>query len=193
MNRKTVLAFALGAATGGAVAWRAAKRKYAAIAQEEIDSVKEYYRPYKPSCLVSDVEREEAAELRDLPFEYHDRQDEIDRADEIIERESYGKHPVYTYSDTPYQIDLEDFGAGDGYDEIQLNYFADGVLTDDMNTPLEDWEQYVGADYAEPFVKHGADAVYIRNDQRKCDYEILKIESTYAEELADNPYEAVHL
>jgi hypothetical protein len=35
--------FALGAAIGSASAWQLAKRKYAQIAQEEIDSVKERY------------------------------------------------------------------------------------------------------------------------------------------------------
>ena len=41
---KAVISFVAGAAIGSLLAWKFAKDKYERIAQEEIDSVKEYYK-----------------------------------------------------------------------------------------------------------------------------------------------------
>ena len=52
--------------------------------------------------------------------------------------------------------------------------YADGVLTDDWDHPIEDVEGLVGVESLTHFGEYEEDSVYVRNDRYKTDYEILK-------------------
>lgn len=182
--------FAAGAAIGSAVAWIYAKKHYERIANEEIESVKE--------CLshrVNETEQEEvddaqtpdenanpvppsvkpslkdyAAMVNGLGYvDYSRRNERNDEATEEVD-----------IMDEPYVIKPEIFGEED-YEEVSLTYYADGVLTDEQDNPIEDEDGLVGEDYADHFGEYEDDSVFIRNDRLKIDFEILADQRNYSD------------
>lgn len=91
-------------------------------------------------------------------------------------------------ADKPYVIQPSDFGEFDDYEKISLTYTADGVLLDDMNEIVDDIEENVGEDSLEHFGEYEDDSVYVRNDAKKCDYEILLEQRNYQEILETQPH-----
>ena len=87
---------------------------------------------------------------------------------------------------TPYVIDPSEFGMEDEYDTQSLTYYADSVLADDVDD-IVDAAETVGEDFANHFGDYEDDAVHIRNDERKIDFEILKDERTYKEAMKGKP------
>ena len=72
----------------------------------------------------------------------------------------------------PYVITPEEFDE-EGYETISLTYYADGVLTDEQDFPIEDVEDTVGNDALNSFGEYEDDSVYVRDDDKGIDYEIL--------------------
>ena len=81
--------------------------------------------------------------------------------------------------DKPHVISPDEYGDCD-YTTISLTYYSDGVLADDEDEIVEDIDNTVGADFAEHFGDYEKDSVHIRNDRRKCDYEICKDNRSYS-------------
>ena len=86
-------------------------------------------------------------------------------------------------------IPPHELGEADGYEVESLTYYADGVLTDDWDHPIEDVVGYVGEDFSSHFGEYEEDAVHIRNDILKKDFEILKDLTNFA----DKPKHHYHL
>jgi hypothetical protein len=184
MNYKlfNVLAFATGAAIGSAVTWKFLKDKYERIAQEEIESVKEVFsrrREQEEKVVVNEDDEprkfdekpdimELAAKVRELGY--------VRDQDENEEKEENDMR------DKPYVISPEDYNDGD-YNTESLTYYADDVLTDgyDMLLSEDEIEDMVGLDSLNHFGEYEDDSVFVRNDEREIDYEILRDERTYAE------------
>lgn len=178
------LCFCAGAMIGGAAAWLYAKDLYSRLAEEEINSVKEVYarREEKdtetPQTLVSNSKVQEKASIADYA--------------ERIRREGYTEYsktieePAQTTVEAPYVISPQEFGELDGYTPVSLVYYADGVLADEDCEIIGDTEDIVG-DGLEHFGDYEDDAVYVRNDARKCDYEILKDTRKFTEVLKTLP------
>lgn len=177
---KNLIIFSLGAAAGVAVSWKILTDKYERIAQEEIDSVKDYYS-----------KRNDVAESEPVSEEVEVANDaaKAEKYNDILTDEGYTN-----YSDTekggnemaikkiePYIIVPEDFGELDNYDVISLTYYADGVLTDDYDEIVENPDDVVGPDFAEHFGEYEDDSVFVRNDRLKADYEILYDMRKYSE------------
>ena len=81
----------------------------------------------------------------------------------------------------PYVIAPEKFMEHDDYDTISLTYYSDNVLADEDNEIIEDVEGVVGEDSLNHFGEYEDDAVYVRNDARKVDYEILLDQRKFSE------------
>lgn len=166
--------FIAGVSLGAAVSWKLLEEKYKQITNEEIESVKEVYRKkFEANVKITDVE---VTVKKDEPVkkEYSDLVKKLGYSDEEVTKEVKKK---------PYVIPPEDFGELDDYDTVSLTYYADGVLTDDQDEPIEDVEKLVGKDFATHYGEYEDDAVYIRNDELQTDYEILKDVRNY-----DIPY-----
>ena len=79
----------------------------------------------------------------------------------------------------PYVIDPNEFGECD-YSTVSLTYYADDVLTyDEDDEIVVDRDDIVGNDAVNHFGEYEADSVFVRNDARKCDYEILYDQRNY--------------
>lgn len=185
-NGKIIFSFIAGAALSAAVSWRYFKTKYERIAQEEIDSIREYYRTTRGEIdemhehVDDNVAKAiaQGASKKKIVTEYAD----------ILARESYVE-PSVTESmkkeaetmSVPYVIAPEEFGERDNYETISLTYYADGVLTDDFDEPIEDVEAIVGEESLTHFGEYEDDSVFVRNDKLKTDYEILADSRKYSD------------
>ena len=72
----------------------------------------------------------------------------------------------------PYVIEPEEFDTL-GYKTVSLNYYDDGVLTYENDDIIENVDELVGRDSLSHFGEYESDAVYVRNDTLKTDFEIL--------------------
>ena len=172
---KMIFAFTLGAAAGVVVAQRYFKTKYETIAQEEIDSVKEvYYKKRK-----NEIEKTVDNICNNKP---NDNLGELDAYKDTVHDLGYDKKEGGSEAMTDNMIEVippDEFGAYDDYDLIGLTYYANDVLTDDGDFPIDDPEEVVGPDALDSFGEWEDDTVYVRNDTLKCYYEICRDNSEY--------------
>ena len=206
---KNFFTFVTGLVIGSVVTYVVVKDKFEKIAQEEIDSVKEVFGRRVEKEADKKVEKIAEKEVEKIRKEYNkydnlaknytsysenkpEENNEEDEVEEVCEDNEDGVELFEVErasgSDRPYVIDPWDFGGEDGYDTITLNYYADGVLTDDDNNVIEDEEidDIVGKDFAEHFGEYEKDCVCVRNDRLKTDYEICRDLIEYST-LLSNP------
>lgn len=167
-----VVIFVVGAAVGSAVTWKLLKTKYEQIAQEEIDSVKEAFsKRFTPEDSNGP---QESGESQMTLNEYSEKLKEMKYANDLAMAEKEKKGVIIDMNKSePYVISPEEFGELDDYDAISLNYYADGVLTDDWDNVIEDVDDMVGLDSLNHFGEYEDDSVFVRNERDKADYEIL--------------------
>ena len=197
MNRTStkLFIFAAGAAIGSAVAWLYAKKYYEKVANDEIESMKEWLarrveeqdeamdeektpeptaNPVSPSAKPDLMEY--ASKVKDLGyFDYSRRTEKPEEPEQSDDEEE-----EVDILDEPYVIKPEVFGEED-YEEVSLTHYADGVLCDEQDNPIEDVDGLVGADYAEHFGEYEDDSVFVRNDRLKIDFEILADQRNYSD------------
>lgn len=178
---KKLLYFATGAALGSFVTWKLLKDKYEKLANEEIESVKEALSKKgskngeKNTEVTSSDEEDVETEFDEETIEeYHNLTNTYIKDYNTDEKEeSYVK-------DKPYVLDESDFGMFDEYDTVTLHYYADDVLADDLDILVDNPEETVG-DVKSYFENTDDDIVYVRNEVRECDYEILKCHDKFSE------------
>lgn len=187
MNKLSyLLTFAAGALIGSAATWYFVKDKYEKLAQEEIDSVKE---TFKKSYEDQEVKHEE--EIHEVEKKYYNSlaqnygYEKKSRLETILEED---EEEEVKKMDEPYVIKPYEFGDYIDYEQISLLYFADGVLADeDTLDVIDDVEETVGEYFADHFGEYEEDSVYVRNDAKRCEYEILKDERQY-KDVASKKY-----
>ena len=186
-----VLFLAVGAAIGSAVTWKFLKAKYEQIAQDEIDSVKEVYlRKSKEDTETLESVKQALEKIGKVSKPI---QDSYEVMKEKISNLGYssideeGKEREQMPIEKPYVISPDVFGDADGYDVVSLNYYADGVLTDDWGDIIGNVDDIVGEESLTHFGEYENDSVFVRNDRLKTDYEILKDERNFSD--IKNPYE----
>ena len=179
VNKSTVglISFAAGAAIGSVATWIFIKKKYEKIAQEEIDSVKEVFAK-KIEEAAAQVEENDIPEFDEEDYEEYGRLTNT-YCDPDFPHLGSGK--AYTISPTI-------FGEIEDYERFNFTYYADGTLTDENDCIIEDVEGVIGLDVAAHFGEFEDDAVHVRNDRLKCEFEILYDQRDYAEVLNQKPY-----
>lgn len=200
---KGFMIFIMGATVGSIASWQYAWKKYAQIAQEEIDSVKEAYRNERMvTPIVSEPDEDariRAEQAKDKPSvteyaakllkqgytNYSSMSSEQKEVENIKNEED--EEPMV--NDNPYVIPPEDFGELNDYEKISLTYYDDGVLADDNNEPVDDVENLVGLEALESFGEYEDDSVFVRNDRLKCDYEILLDQRRHSDVVNRRPHE----
>lgn len=196
---KGVLIFVLGAAAGSLATWKLIEKKYKDIAQEEIDSVKDTFSKMKKNEYPDKLEDYPDFEEFDDSYDSDDVEEEpkpeqkIDRNNkpDIVEyakilsetgytnyaerqdkKEKKGVEPVE--DERPYVISPDEFGEKDGYENVTLTYYADGVLTDYFDNVISNIDEVVGFDSLDHFGEYEDDVVFVRNEKMETDYEILR-------------------
>ena len=89
----------------------------------------------------------------------------MEEVEEELANGEQGDEDIYE----PFIIRPEEYGELHAYETLSLNYYADGVLTDDLDNPIEDVESLVPADFADHFGEYDDNAVFVRNDNLECD------------------------
>lgn len=179
---KYIFAALAGAAVGSVVTWKIVKTKYERIAQEEIESVKEFYSE-KYGKKTEDSTNETPSKQEQNKVMIGEYMGHVDRyTSHSDENEQKGG------SDTmdkvgPQVISPDEYGEISEYETLSLTYYADEVLTDDMDNIIEDIEATVGYNFADHFddFSDDPDTVYVVNHRLKCYYEICRDDANYSD------------
>lgn len=170
-----VFIFAIGAAVGSVVTWKIVKTKYERIAQEEIDSVKEVFS------------RRQTQEDIDDKIETESLNTKLEQLENYKDTLKTLKYNVENKKG-PHIITQAEFGDGEyEYDLVSLNYYSDGILTDDFDVEIANAEAVIGEECLSLFGNPDVDIVYVRNDTLKTDYEILYCDEKFSEMIHYNP------
>lgn len=197
-NIKFALVFAAGAVVGSAVTWKMLKSKYEQIAQDEINFQVERFTRRETEL------NKELEDVNDVLTSYEKiEKAQVEEYKKTVAERGYTDYSSYSKPDTPeeeqteeeiskdrpYVITPDEFDENDNYQCINLTYYADGILADDGDYIVDDVDNTVGVDSLNRFGEHANDAVHVRNDRLKCDYEILKVKQTYKEVVGINPHQ----
>ena len=197
MNKITgLLIFASGAAIGSVVTWKVLENRYEQLFQEEIESMKDMFE--KRPTVAENTDEETDSDDTQSETEVRAAADNAKVKPSITEYASVLQKNEYTdYSsisakeeaekkneetDKPYTISPEEFGEFEDYTQISLTYYADGILTDENDEVIEDVEEVVGYESLAHIGQFEEDAVHVRNDRLKCDYEILQVLDKYSDD-----------
>lgn len=183
---KNIVIFVSGAAIGSVVTWKLLEKKYKDLADEEIASVIETFKNRKDTKIKKVNNREKEEDSATIP-------ETIDTMNyNHIVKEEYVNEEI---DDTIVDIDMpeeevlniyliapENFGEKIEYGTKSLTYYADGVITDEINEPIPNFDEIIGNHFLDHFGDYEDDSVYIRDDTNEMDYEILKSDSMYNSE-----------
>lgn len=190
---KNLLCFVTGAAIGSVVTWKLIEKKYKDLADEEIESVIETFKNRKPRITKDEVKEtvekvinkwkdpketvEDIVTAERYSIENEEEIDEDDESNYTVDVDP-GVEVI-----VPYVITPEQFGEYSEYGTKTLTYYADNVLTDEIDNPItsEEMETMIGPDALDHFGEYEDDSVYIRDEMNEMDYEILKSEKTFSE------------
>lgn len=168
-----IIIFTAGAAVGSAVTWKLLKDKYERMAQEEIDSVREFYSN-KDNKQENSFETEQDSEEPEAPTER-------EQYEEFIQETGYGEVSNEKIREEeeddmvePYVISPSEYGECDYETETLWYYEGDGVVTTYFGEIIEDVSTMIGDDFESHYGEYEADSVHVRNDNLKTDFEILR-------------------
>ena len=188
--------FAAGAAIGSLVTWKLLSIKFEERFQEELASTEDALRNLysdTESGPITDSTEEESVVEEVVPVK--PAQASFRNYAQVIEDNGYSDRKEDKDVVKPYVIPYDDFGERDGYDAVTLTYYADGVLTDEDDNPIEDVEGTIGDDPAEEFKRKerdpndkDKDSIYMRNDDMETDFEILRDYRSFASVTGYNPH-----
>lgn len=171
-----VIAFISGCCVGALCTWRYAKNKYKQIADDEIQEIRDFY----DEKIEHEQEDAKQAEIKD------DGDDEED--DTSLNKYSTRPFDLKTSKEEdmkskkkPYVIPPEEFGELDDYDQISLTYYEDNYLANDRKELVTDVEGIIGWDNINRIGEYEDDAIHVRNDELKIDYEILQVAYNYSD------------
>ena len=189
-NFSKVFIFVAGAAIGSVVTLKFLEEKYRRIADEEIESVKETFK----KALEKEVSEDENVE--ETPVKVATVSHTPDKPN-ITDYAAMTRGMGYdtetdeenAEDDGPRVIIPDDFGMNEDYDNVSLLYHFDGYLTNEQNVLVDDIENTIGFECLNTFGEYDDDAVYVRNDKLKTDYEILKVDSNYSDFIDDQEEE----
>lgn len=168
---KAVISFVVGAAIGSLLTWKFAKDRYERITQEEIDSVKEYYK----SC--AEDERVEEI-IINPPREEYDEED-VEDVKNIIEENGYQSDSQKGEgTGHPYVITPEEFASSNQYyDKISLSMYTGGEITDEDSKLIytsPEIENMIGIKNLDRMGEFERGVLYVRNDILQTDYEVIE-------------------
>lgn len=180
-----LLIFAAGLGLGSAVTYKIVRDKYERLIEEEIESVKAAFSKKDEWETVEPKGLEEIGQELLKGFEEGLRSEKdmnLQKYADILAESKYKNYAEKKEDievDRPYVIEPGEFGEMDGYETISLTYYADEVVTDDYGEIVDDVDDLIGLESLSHFGEYEDDSVFVRNDAKRCDYEILMVEQNY--------------
>lgn len=212
MNRSVlnkVFWFAVGASVGSFVTWKVMNEAFKQAADQEIESMREHYiEKYEKEHpqLTFDhkiLTEEEYAQIEDDDYVPLTADDCIivedptmlkDYDEKVVEL-GYKNYAEVSKTNKeekdmsePYVIAPEDFGEYKDYKCETLRYFVGDIVTDmDLNR-IDDYDALIGFNAPCHIGDYECDAVHIRNDSLKTDFELLLDDRSYGEITGETPW-----
>ena len=190
-----VLIFTAGAAIGSVVTWKVLDKKlkdeYEQRLAEDTASIKEAFADENFRDMVEVIDRAEECEAPDVvPAPGYTRMvQNLDYiAEDSVDNAKEERSVTMDDVEQPEVIDPREYGEYADYEQITLYYYADDVLADDMDNVVEDIEDIVGSYALTTYGLYEDDAVHVRNDRKRCYYEILRSDCAYCEKYGVNLY-----
>ena len=188
-----VLIFTAGAAIGSMVTYvlfdKKLKADYEHKLAEDTASIKEAFADVR-GCELTEEEKEEVISSI-FPKETDPYSSVLSRLNYVEdsrpeEVETEKKDDSMEDVERPQVIHPCEYAEYHDYDTQTLYYYTDDVLADDMDNVVENVEDIVGSYALTTFGQYEDDAVHVRNDRKRCYYEILRSECAYSEKYGQN-------
>ena len=186
---KGILLFVAGATIGSLVTYKMVKKDEEERIHEQVEEIREAI--HKANGILTEEEAVDDAPNNFAPGSIPAKP-EIEEVIKMVKEKKYVDYSDMskTTDDTTeeddensessiYVIPPDRYDEFADYDAIELVYYADGQLCDENDEPIGDVESKVGKDFAEHFGDYEPDAVHIRNENLKVDYEICMDERSY--------------
>lgn len=211
---KTFAIFIGGVAVGVLASSEYFRRMYSAIAEEEIASVKAEYGRLRAAMLAGNDDQTEVNEEDDSnpdqPLDPEKAADvlayaaslaqngyagdidyssmsRVSPSERMIQEEIEAVEDQEEIPDEPKVISPDEFGELLHYKQINLTYYEDGVLVDELGDPVVNIDETIGPNALNTFGEYEEDSVHVRNDRLRCEYEIIKDPRLYSDVLRTQP------
>ena len=190
---KNLFIFAVGAAAGAVATWKLLNDKYEKLYHEEVEAYKEYHKEKSDKATAEPKPEPEPEVKKEEHIHKVDQDPIMNKLRDTIERAGYTDYSTTKVKNEseekdirPYVIRPEELGDQIGYDVIELTYYADGVVAEEDDV-MDDVDEVIGIDSLGHFGQFEEDAVCVRNDRLKCDYQILLDERKYSDVIDKEP------
>jgi hypothetical protein len=194
---KSIVMFISGLVIGAGVSWVYHKNKYEEMVQDEVEELRSHMKNQQgTTCKESDknIQNPDAKIQEESTEEQYD--ESMEKAKKIINYSKYSTVDVNEDAELssspeyrpPFVVTPEDFASLPGFDTDTFYYHQDDVISNDNQEIVDDVELTLGMsilEIKEQFGVYEEDAVYIRNERLKTDYEILRDESDYVKRNGD--------
>ena len=205
MSMNNIISFSMGMLFGGAISYYYVKKKFNDGYQEEIKNIKETLKKEKENKVDKHIENDimDTEAIYDNLKSSGETEEELTKYNDVVEKTNYNR--LYETEDEdedenennddsklkvvenenpiakPYVISPDEFEQNydDDYITITFIYFADGVLTEDDYTIVDNIEETIGSESLNHFGEYEDDSVYVKNECRKRYYEILLDDRNY--------------
>jgi hypothetical protein len=201
------LGAAVGAFVGGRLVEKRLRTKYQEYAENEIDQMREHFRSQMIARERKPDLGEMSKKIEDLGYSTPGNDDgaatPMAVPPEEPEEPEQSENNIFDMAsdknwdfeaekstrsaDKPYVIHVDEYGEERSYSHVSFVYYAgDDTLADEREQPVDDIERTVGQDNLDKF-GHGSgdpNVVYVRNDRIAVEFEILRSDSNYAEQVA---------
>ena len=168
-----VLIFATGFLGGSVSAYFALKKRFDILMDEEIQSVKEAYEKFNET--ENEDSNDESKNLRKVHEE---------------ENQKYEQNlPKEQKFEEPYLIPLNEFNEIYGYETASLTLYSDGTIATEDLEIVDDPDELLGEENLQQLRDGEADCIYIRNDSKYCDYEVLRDLGTFEDAMISQSIE----
>lgn len=190
-NFMRVLIFAAGAAVGAISTWKFVEKKYRKIAETEIEDVRNVYKKYSEDIINAHKEDNELkdpiAEVDELSVNVEEAKKIHKEYNKIIKDTGYNNGEKKEVDNSKvYVISQDEYGENDDYELRELTYYADKFLADEYDELVEDVDKIIGWEKLNALEESNADAVYVRNEELKIDFEILSVLDNYKDNRGDD-------
>ena len=202
MNSKVsgLLGFLIGVAGGSLVTYLFAKKQYEDKAEKDFEDRRAAAKAERQAIKEKDQvnnKPEIEPKVAQKRSEANIRKPNLVDYEETLKKNGYtdyssmnkeSEEKPFAHS-KPYVISSEEGGTKDDYEVETLVYFADGTLTDDGYDPVDNYENKIGEDFEDYFGdgEDGPDEVWVRNDVRQVDYDIVRDARIYDDAMEEVP------
>lgn len=189
--KKSIIAAIGGAIIGAGVAYIFVKKKYNVIIDELSDQVNDFIVPVpeevtEDNIVVVDSDMDKKIKPPSYDTSYNNVVEKTGYNDMFKDKEkpaskkSGGRKKKV--ADIEY-IDPVTFGDDKDYDTLTFTYYADGVVANEDNEEIADYEiiSLLGENFEDHFGEYEQDSVNIKNNKTKTYYEVLKDDRCYSE------------